>query len=255
MMQFALVVLALSGPFLACAANAQTPGTPSITTDQRLDRIEGKLDEVLRRLGPETRPQAAQPAISLAPAPPSGSQAGTGNSAAYNPGAVTIVHAAPEKPRDLQSIPADSVGSFVYTGGPVTLNDLRAKGVRYTGLVGIELQGWLKVTTGGRTQLGVEFRAVTGGTAVLPPSCLATIWLEDRSVGTQTGEIPVPAREEKTLDLILGADLQPGLYRLRTWAACTPTRDLKLTAEILIKGPADLNLRPVTTADLIHQGG
>jgi hypothetical protein len=77
----------------------------------------------------------------------------------YQPGAVAIIHAAPDQPRDLQTIPADSVGGFVYDGGPVALNDLRAKGVRYTGLAGLELQGWLKVTTAGRTQLAVEYPA------------------------------------------------------------------------------------------------
>ena len=93
-----------------------------------------------------------------------------------------------------------------------------------------------------------------GGNAVIPPSCLATAWLEDRAIGVETGQIPVPAREEKTIDLILG-DLQPGLYRLRLWTACTPTRDLKLNAEVLLKNPADMNLRPVTAVDLLHQGG
>ena len=155
----------------------------------------------------------------------------------------------------MQAIPADSVGGFVYGGGPVALNDLRAKGVRYSGLAGLELQGWLKVTAAGRTQLAVEYRATTGGNAVIPPSCLVTAWLEDRAIGADTGQIPTPAREEKTIDLILGADLQPGLYRLKLWTACTPTRDLRLNAEVLIKSPADMNLRPVTAVDLLHQGG
>ncbi len=170
-------------------------------------------------------------------------------------GAVAIVHAAPDKPRDLQAIPTDSVGGFVYDGGPVALNDLRARGVRYAGLAGLELQGWLKVTAAGRTQLAVEYRATTSGNAVIPPSCLATAWLEDRAIGAETGQIPVPARDEKTIDLILGADLQPGLYRLKLWTACTPTRDLKLNAEVLIKSSADMNLRPLTAVDLLHQGG
>ncbi len=155
----------------------------------------------------------------------------------------------------MQAIPADGVGGFVYDGGPVTLNDLRAKGVRYTGLTGLELQGWLKVMTAGRTQLAVEYRATTSGNAVIPPSCFATAWLEDGAIGVETGQIPVPARDEKTIDLIVGTDLQPGLYRLRLWTACTPTRDLKLNAEVLVKNPADMNLRPVTAVDLLHQGG
>ena len=233
---------------MAVSARAQTPPA---SIDQRLDRIENKLDEILRRLNAPS-PPAGQTAPSPAPATPAVPNAAQ---ASYQPGAVAIVHAAPDRPRDLQAIPADSVGGFVYDGGPVALNDLRAKGVRYTGLAGLELQGWLKVTAAGRTQLGVEYRATTGGNAVIPPSCLVTAWLEDRAIGAETGQIPTPAREMKTIDLILGADLQPGLYRLKLWTACTPTRDLRLNAEILIKSSADMNLRPVTAVDLLHQGG
>ena len=224
---------------MAVSARAQTPPA---SIDQRLDRIENKLDEVLRRLN------APSPAPT-APAVPNAAQA------SYQSGAVAIVHPAPDRPRDLQTIPADNVGGFVYDGGPVSLHDLSAKGVRYAGLTGLELQGWLKVTAAGRTQLAVEYRATTGGNAVIPPSCLATAWLEDRAIGAETGEIQAPAREVKTIDLILGADLQPGLYRLKLWTACTPTRDLRLIAEVLIKSPADMNLRPVTAVDLLHQGG
>ncbi len=230
---------------MSVSAGAQTP-PPSL--DQRLDRIENKLDEILRRLNAASTPTAPSPAAA-APAVLNTAEA------SYQPGAVAIVHAAPDRPRDLQAIPADSVGGFIYDGGPVALNDLRAKGVRYAGLAGLELQGWLKVTTAGRTQLAVEYRATTGGNAVIPPSCLAAAWLEDRAIGAETGQIPAPAREEKTIDLILGADLQPGLYRLKLWTACTPTRDLRLNAEVLIKSSADMNLRPVTAVDLLHQGG
>src|SRR5271166_1280251 len=223
----ALLALAVAA-LMAVSARAQTPPA---SLDQRLDRIDSKLDEILRRLNAASTPAVGQAAPSPAAAAPAVPD--TAAQASYQPGAVAIVHAAPDKPRDLQAIPADSVGGFVYDGGPVTLNDLRAKGVRYTGLTGLELQGWLKVTAAGRTQLAVEYRAI----------------------GVETGQIPVPAREEKTIDLILGADVQPGLYRLRLWTACTPTRDLKLNADVLIKNPADMNLRPVTAADLLHQGG
>jgi len=64
-----------------------------------------------------------------------------------------------------------------------------------------------------------------------------------------------PAPAEKVIDLNLGADLHPGLYRLHLWAVCTPVRDLKLNAEILIKSPSDLNLRPLAADELVHQGG
>ena len=208
----------------------------------------------MRFCAASTQPRRGAGQTAPSPAPAAPAVLNTAE-ASYQPGAVAIVHAAPDRPRDLQAIPADSVGGFIYDGGPVALNDLRAKGVRYAGLAGLELQGWLKVTTAGRTQLAVEYRATTGGNAVIPPSCLATAWLEDRAIGAETGEIPAPAREVKTIDLILGADLQPGLYRLKLWTACTPTRDLKLNAEVLLKNPADMNLRPVTAVDLLHQGG
>ncbi len=248
MIRPALLVLAAVA-LIAMSARAQTPPA---SIDQRLDRIENKLDEVLRRLNAPSPPPAGQDAPYPAPATPAVPNAAQ---ASYQPGAVAIVHAAPDKPRDLQVIPADSVGGFVYDGGPVSLSDLSARGVRYSGLTGLELQGWLKVTAAGRTQLAVEYRATTGGNAVIPPSCLVTAWLEDRAIGADTGQIPTPAREVKTIDLILGADLQPGLYRLKLWTACTPTRDLKLNAEVLLKNPADMNLRPVTAVDLLHQGG
>jgi hypothetical protein len=110
--------------------------------------------------------------------------------------------------------------------------------------------------TAGRTQLAVEYRATTGGkcghSALLPRDRLAR---GSRHRRAETGQIPTPAREVKTIDLILGADLQPGLYRLKLWTACTPTRDLRLNAEVLIKSSADMNLRPVTAVDLLHQGG
>jgi hypothetical protein len=84
---------------------------------------------------------------------------------------------APNYPRDLQIIPTDSVGSFVYSGGTIALNDLRGKGVRFTGLAGVELQGWLKVAAPGRTQIAVEYRA-NGVNALGTSDCIANAWLE-----------------------------------------------------------------------------
>jgi Domain of unknown function (DUF4158) len=54
---------------------------------------------------------------------------------------------------------------------------------------------------------------------------------------------------------LLGPALVMALMLILRRMACTPTRDLKLNAEVLIKSPADMNLRPVTTVDLLHQGG
>ena len=239
------------------------------TTDERLERIEQKLDRILEHLGipdqdvvdPSQEPVAAGTTIlpsatgeanaSDIPPPP-----GVATPEPYMAGAVAIARAAPERANALAEIPADSVGSFVYTGGAIPLNELSRNGVRYTGLAAVELQGWLKVEKPGRTQIGVEYRAVTGSNAIAEPACIASIWLEGRSIGSERGEIQMPAREEKTISLLLGADLQPGLYRIRVWSACTPTRDLRqLNAELLIKSPSDMNLRVVTGNDLLHQGG
>lgn len=251
----AVLILGANGAALAQEPPPPAPPAAALTADERLDRIEGKLDEILRRLGPQpasTLRPAGAPALAAAAAASNAPAAI--DASAYKAGAVALIHQAPEYPRDLQQIPADSVGSFVYSGGTIPLHDLRAKGVRFTGLAGVELQGWLKVAAPGRTQIAVEYRA-NGPNSMGSSACIANAWLESRSIGSQSGEIALPAQNEKTLDLNLGADLQPGLYRLHLWAVCTPARDLKLNAEILIKSPSDMNLRPLAGDELLHQGG
>lgn len=231
--------------------------------EQRLDRIEQKLDRILERLdeqGEHRGPVATGMAISPAsasetntdiPPPP-----GVADPEPFKPGTVAIARAAPERPNALSEIPADSVGSFVYSGGAIPLSELSRSGVRYTGVAAVELQGWLKVTEPGRTQIAIEYRATTGSNAYISASCIASVWLEDRQIGSERGDIPMPAREQKTISLVMGADLQPGLYRLRVWSACTPPRDVRqLDAELLIKNPSDMNLRAITSADLLHRGG
>jgi hypothetical protein len=253
----ASLVLSAHGAALAQDPAPSASPTAATATDERLDRIEGKLDEILRRLGAQRAPTlrpAGAPALATAATAAANNANLAIDTSAYKAGALAIFHRAPDYARDLQQIPADSVGGFVYSGGVVALNDLRNKGVRFTGLAGVELQGWLKVATPGRTQIAVEYRA-NGVNAVGTSNCIANAWLENRSIGTQTGDLNLPATIEKTLDLNLGADVQPGLYRLHLWAVCTPVRDLKLTAEILIKSPADMNLRPLAADELLHQGG
>ena len=117
----------------------------------------------------------------------------------YKAGAIAIARPAPEKQSALDEIPADSVGSFVYTGGAIPLNDLSRNGVRYPGLAAVELQAWLKVTQPGRTQIGVEYRATTGTSILSDPTCVASMWLEDRSIGSKREKIPITARGEKTI--------------------------------------------------------
>jgi len=247
----ALVALALAA---IVPARGQQPAAPAQRRPDptQLDRIERKLDEILQRLDQLQRP----PEQTALPSPAQSRADGlpTAAETSYKPGAVATARAVPERAEALNQIPADSVGGFIYQGGPIPLHDLRGKGVRYTGITGLELQGWLKVTQAGRTQIGVEYRALVGANVVIGPSCALAAWLESRSIGTETGRIK-PSSQEQTLSLLLGADLQPGLYQLRLWTACTPTRDLRVNAEVLIKMPADMNLRPVTVADLLHQQG
>ena len=113
----AIAALVLGAHGAALAQDPPPPVAPTapLTADERLNRIEGKLDEILRRLN-------AAPASSLrpsgavalaAPAAP-GRAVPAIDSGAYKPGALAILHPAPEYPRDLQQIPADSVGGFVY---------------------------------------------------------------------------------------------------------------------------------------------
>ena len=234
---------------VAGAASAQSPPQSATPDSAQLDRIERKLDEVLRRL------DGSAGRIVEAPSPaPSGSAASATVAADYRPGTLAVVHAAPTRASQLAEVPADSVGGFVYSGGALTLHDLSSRGVRYTGFVGVELQGWLKVAQAGRHQLGEEIRATLGPTVVGGPDCLFQAWLEDRAIGTERAQLaPVSGAREARASLVLGTELQPGLYKLRLWTACVPSRDTRIAAEILVKAPADLNLRGVTGDDILHQ--
>lgn len=241
------------GPGFALAQDRQPE------TRKQLDRIERKLDSLIEHLG--ITGQGGASAKSNDSLPASGNdgakQASSegGASQAYQRGALAIARVAPAKKDDLPEIPADSVGSFIYIGGAIPLSEQSRNGVLYTGLTSVELQGWLKIAEPGRTQLAVEYRATTGSNVFGNAGCIASLWLEDRSIGSQHGEIPMPAREQKSVSFIFGADLQPGLYKLRAWLACTEPRDLRaLYAQLLIKTPGDMNLRMIDSGELLHQG-
>ncbi|MBN8908222.1 MAG: hypothetical protein J0H99_16655, partial [Rhodospirillales bacterium] len=120
-----LVAALLSGT--APPANAQSPPSLSAAAaPSQLDRIEGKLDELLRRLPPH-------------PSEPSSAAAAAPVAAEYRPGALAVVRPAPAA-KAVLAIPADAVGGFVFTGGTLRLDDLSPHHVRYGGLAGIELQ-------------------------------------------------------------------------------------------------------------------
>ena len=166
---------------------AQTPAPPPPPPASQLDRIEGKLDEVLRRLDqPHPQPsgaiqgQLAPPEVSNsspAPGEPSASSL-----AAYKPGALAVAHPAPKDVNSLSEVPTDSVGGFVYQGGSIALTDIWTRGVRYAGPVGVEIQGWLKAKEAGRYQLGTDLTAHFGRGAGSAPTCFLQAWLEGRSL-------------------------------------------------------------------------
>ncbi|MBV8913115.1 MAG: hypothetical protein JOZ05_08780 [Acetobacteraceae bacterium] len=168
------------------------------------------------------------------------------------PGALAIARPAPPLSSVL-AVPPDSVGGFIYEGGPVHLDNLAARGLRYGGQAGIEFQGWLRVRETGRYQLGAEFTSSRTG-IIGSLSCGVALWLEDRQVGQQAGELPLSESHPTPLSLILGAELQPGLYKLRLWTACgRMSTPIPVTATVLIKTPSDLNLRSLVPEDVVHQ--
>lgn len=276
----AALALSLAGPALAEVAVAApavaATSDPAAPRQGQLNRIEAKLDAILRRLGaeavapevmtggegaalaalssPNAEPRAASPAsipvsagsASPAPAPES-----------YLPGAVAIARAAPREARRLGEVPPDSVGGFVYAGGAIGLGDLSDRGVRYTGLAGVELQGWLRSSSTGRAQLAADLRVSFGKGALAEVPCLFEAWLEDQAIGSASQSVrPWDNRQgPAALSLVLGAELQPGLYKLRVWITCATSSPVppRVEAELLLKSPGELNLRPVTGEDLVHK--
>ena len=181
----AALLALLSAAFAQSGAPA--PAAPATSPQSQLDRIEGKLDEVLRRLD-QAHPQpsrAAQGEAGLSGAAPSASSPSVAPAAsvqAYKPGALAIAHAAPKDANGLSEIPPDSVGGFTYTGGPIPLTDIKTRGVRYAGPVGVEIQGWLQAKEAGRYQIGTDLTAHFPGMTIIAPTCFLQAWLEGRSL-------------------------------------------------------------------------
>lgn len=254
--------LLLSASLLAWSipgrAQSPAPGSSAPAGQNQLDRIEGKLDEVLRRLD-QGRPspsaagqgQATVPGSAIpSPAP---SAAPAASPASYKPGALAVAHIAPKDINSLSEIPPDSVGGFVYAGGPIAFTDIRTRGVRYAGPVAVELQGWLKAKEGGRYEIGTDLSAHFAIGSVIAPTCYLQAWLEGRSLDQRSILVSHPGSQQAEASLVLGAELQPGLYRLRVWTACTAPQGVTTTSELLLKAPSELNLRPVTGNDLLHK--
>ena len=134
---------------------------------------------------------------------------------------LAIAHAAPKDVNSVSEIPADSVGGFLYQGGPIALTDIQARGVRFAGPVGVELQGWLKAKEAGRYQIGTDLTAHFGVGTTFAPTCFLQAWLEGHSLDQRSVLVSHPGSNNAEASLVLGAELQPGIYRLRVWTACT----------------------------------
>lgn len=233
--------------FALLATSACTPQADSA----RLDRIEKRLDALETRTVAAAAATVVKPSASGPAAPAAKLDLST-----YSPGAIAVVHAAPTNTRTLSEVPADSVGGFVYTGGPLALHDLAGRGVRYTGLGGVELQGWFKAAQAGRYQFGEDMHGTLGPGAIIGTDCVLQVWLEDRVIGSQLGALPPDyGRGEQHTSLVVGADLQPGLYKLRLWTSCAADipRAAHITADLLTKAPGELNLRGFRAEELLHQ--
>ncbi|MBN8901378.1 MAG: hypothetical protein J0H57_10130, partial [Rhodospirillales bacterium] len=235
------------------------PASPATAGQSQLDRIEGKPDEGLRRLDqlrspPSGAAQGQATAAGGAAIPsPAPSAAPAASPAAYKPGALAIAHVAPKDINSLSEIPPDSVGGFVYEGGSIAFTDIRTRGVRYAGPVAVELQGWLKAKEAGRYEIGTDLSAHFALGSVIAPTCYLQAWLEGRSLDQRSVLVSHPGSQQAEASLVLGAELQPGLYRLRVWTACTAPQGVNTTSELLLKAPSELNLRPVTGSDLLHR--
>ena len=252
-------VLFFAAALLALPAVVHAQATTPPANQAQLDRIEHKLDEVLRRLdrlhlqpSGAVQGQAMPSGMSTSPAPgPPPALA----PAAYRPGALAVAHPVPKDVNSLSEVPVDDVGGFVYVGGPIDLTDIRTRGVRYAGPVGVELQGWLRAKQAGRYQIGVDLDVHFKYGFYVTPTCFLQAWLEGRSLDQRSILVSRPAGDDANASLVLGADLQPGLYRLRLWTACTAPPGVTITSEPLLKVPSELNLRPVTGDDLLHKEG
>ena len=261
-------VLSLSAALLAwpLAALAQATATPPASPSapmpsagaSQLNRIEGKLDELLRRLDPPRPPPSTAvqgPAASFGTGSPSPSPSDTPppGPVTYKAGAMAVAHAAPKDAASLAEIPPDSVGGFIYEGGPIALTDIHTRGVRYANPAGVEIQGWLRAKEAGRYQIGSDISAHLRFVNAAAPTCVLQAWLEGRSLDQRLALLSTKSGPEAVASLVVGAELQPGFYRLRVWAACTAPQGVTTTAELLLKAPSELNLRPVTGNDLLHR--
>ena len=130
------------------------------------------------------------------------------------------------------------------------LTHIATRGVRYTGLVEVEIQGWLRAKEACRYQLVVDVSAHFGS-SYTGPTCFLQAWLENRSLDQRTALVSPASSNTKDANatLVLGAELQPGLYRLRIWTVCLEPQGVTTAVELLLKALSELNLRPAAGTD------
>ena len=174
---------------------------------------------------------------------------------AYRPGGLVVVRAALRDPNRLSTIPADGVGGFVYIGGPIPLNDIETREGA------LHRAGWggspgLAKGQGSRALPVGRGRVAHLGSSYSGPTCFLQAWLENRSLDQRTALVSLSSSDvhDATATLVLGAKLQPGVYRMRARTVCTGQQGVISTVELL-KTPSELNLRPVTGADLLRREG
>lgn len=170
----------------------------------QLNCIEAKLDAILQRLESGTDAGDAllsteTKLVSSSPIPAPGGACSAGvesrspdgsadasdpvpaalssATGSYRPGGIAVAHAAPTRGHPLGEIPADSIGGFLYTGGPIRLTDLSDRGARYAGPAGIQLQGWLRATETGRYQNTADLQLRFGKGAIFALRCTFSAWL------------------------------------------------------------------------------
>ncbi len=108
------------------------------------------------------------------------------------------------------------------------------------------MAGWLRAKEPGRYELDLDGNSVSPSNTMNTATCLFTGWLEDRSIGLQEVTAHTGLAEAAPFSLVLGAELQPGLYKLRLWATCSAqwVPRLRVSVALFEKTPADLHLRP-----------
>jgi hypothetical protein len=89
--------------------------------------------------------------------------------------------------------------------------------IMVSAMPGVEWHGWLRAKETGRYELELDGSTVSPNNFT-SSTCIFTGWLGDRPIGVQEANPRSNIAQPPAFSLILGAELQPGLYKLRLWA-------------------------------------